>query len=110
MTDLMTPQTFLTLIGEMANHRAIEFLQKREDAIRRDERAKAKELVGATEAIRFFCDDPNGSESLESLAAGLSRLLPFLRSALAKFDSGEGSIMPIKEHYEEYIKTETQDV
>jgi hypothetical protein len=41
---------------------------------------------GVTEALRAivdFCDDPNGSESNESLGMGLARLLPAAREALS---------------------------
>jgi hypothetical protein len=44
----------------------------------------APDLLSALKAIRDFCDDPNGSEKPESLAMGLSRLLPAARAAIAK--------------------------
>lgn len=42
------------------------------------------ELLAALRDIQEFCDDPDGSEKSESLAMGLSRLLPAARAAIAK--------------------------
>lgn len=42
------------------------------------------DALDALKAIVDFCDDPRGSESSESLAMGLCRLLPTARAALAK--------------------------
>lgn len=44
----------------------------------------APDLLAALKAIQEFCDDPNGSERGESLGAGLARLLPAARAAIAK--------------------------
>ena len=46
--------------------------------------AAAPELLEALSAIQTFCDDPAGSEHWETLALGLSRLLPAARQAIAK--------------------------
>ncbi len=46
--------------------------------------AAAPELLEALSAIRDFCDDPAGSEHWETLALGLSRLLPAARAAVNK--------------------------
>ena len=46
--------------------------------------AAAPDLLSALEAIQQFLDDPSGSESAESIALGLSRLLPAARAAVAK--------------------------
>ena len=39
-------------------------------------------LLKALREVIEFCDDPNGSEKNESLAAGMSRLLPAARAAV----------------------------
>lgn len=44
----------------------------------------APELFAALRDIQEFCDDPEGSTKSESLADGLSRLLPAARKAVAK--------------------------
>lgn len=49
--------------------------------------AEVKRLREALEAIVSFCDDPNGSDQGESLAFGLSRLLPAARAALEQTTS-----------------------
>jgi hypothetical protein len=43
---------------------------------------KRDELQAALKAIVDFCDDPNGSETPETLASGLARLLPKARAAI----------------------------
>jgi hypothetical protein len=42
------------------------------------------QLYDALKAIQEFCDDPKGSESDETLAMGLARLLPAARAAIAR--------------------------
>jgi hypothetical protein len=57
---------------------------------RADLLSRIREAERALRAIVDFCDDPNGSENPESLATGLSRLLPAARTALTQeSDSGE---------------------
>lgn len=46
--------------------------------------AAAPELLAALTAIRWFCDNPNGSDGTDTLAMGLARLLPAARAAIAK--------------------------
>lgn len=46
--------------------------------------AAAPDLLAALKDIVAFCDDPEGSSKPESLAMGLSRLLPAAREAVSK--------------------------
>jgi hypothetical protein len=49
--------------------------------------AAAPDMLEALKAIVDFCDDPNGSEKGESLALGMSRLLPAARAAILKAEA-----------------------
>lgn len=45
-------------------------------------RERVKELEAQLREVVDFCDDPNGSEQRETLAEGLSRMLPNCRALL----------------------------
>ena len=50
---------------------------------------EAPAMEAALRELVEFCDDPNGSENWETLALGLARMLPNMRTILARINGGE---------------------